>query len=92
MTAEQLVENHILLNQNEIVSELIKNDILKDDYFFTDEEVLEWWLITPFFANCLRRENEVVISDLNCNWWGRTVSGQAIHVDSVISDIAKRFN
>jgi len=45
-----------------------------------------------YMARWLRAENEVIIEDLGCQWWGRTTSGQAIFLDGVISDIVKGFN
>ena len=91
MKKQQLIDCHILCNQNEVVEELMKNGLIENEILYSDEEVLEWWLITPFFADCLRREREVVIESLSCHWWGRTTSGQAIYIDNVISDIANRI-
>jgi len=42
-----------------------------------------------YMARWLRAENEVIIEDLGCQWWGRTTSGQAIFMDGVISDIVQ---
>ena len=91
MTKQQLIDLHILCNQNEVVEELMKNGLIENEILYSDEEVLEWWLITPFFADCLRQEKELVIESLGCHWWGRTTSGQAIYIDNVISDIANRI-
>jgi len=90
-----LVENNILYNQNEIVNELVKARVIAEDTFFDavgEEEVLEWWLVTPQFARMLKAENEVILTEFDNHWWGRTTSGQAIYIDGVITDIAKQLN
>ena len=91
MTEQQLVDWHVLYNQNEIVSKLTEQCLIEDDAIY-NEEVLEWWLVTPSLARWLKEVNEVILKKFNCHWWGRTTSGQAIYVDSVISDIIRRFN
>ena len=42
MTAQQLVDWHVLYNQNEIVSKLTEQCLIEDDAIY-NEEVLEWW-------------------------------------------------
>ena len=93
LTPELLVENHVLYEQNYVVSELLKQGTISEDCY-CDElyEVIEWWLVTPFLAEQLKDKDEVVIEDLNCYWWGRTCSGQAIYKDSVISRIVNSFD
>ena len=90
MTEKQLVERHVLHNQTMVVSELIRSGVMPDENF-SDAwfEVLEWWLITPYLARLLCRKDELVIEDYACHWWGRTTSGQAIYMDSVIADIVQ---
>ena len=93
-TERELVENNVLYLQNEIVSELVKARVIDENTFFDaigEEEVLEYWLVTPQFARMLKTENEVVLEQFNNYWWGRTTSGTAIYMDSVISNIVKRF-
>lgn len=89
MTAKQLVEHHVLYCQSSLVSELIEQYIIEDDAIY-EHEILEWWLITPTLARWLKEENEIVIEDFGCHWWGRRTSGQAIYLDGVFSDIVKR--
>ena len=94
ITEEQLVRNNVLYNQNEIVEGLVKARIINEDTFFDaigEEEVLEWWLITPHFASMLQAENEVVLKEFANFWWGRTCSGQAIYRDKVIADMVERL-
>ena len=54
----------------------------------TEEEIFEWWLVSPYLARELKEQGEVIIDALGCHWWGRTTSGQAIYMDGVIQKIA----
>ena len=54
------------------------------------QEVLAWWLVSGWLAEKLRDAGEPVIMDENL--WGRTTSGQAIHMDAVIIDICESLN
>ena len=54
------------------------------------QEVYEWWLVSGWLAEMLRGAGEPVI--MNENLWGRTTSGQAIHMDAVIIDICESLN
>jgi hypothetical protein len=49
---------------------------------------MEWWLIDSWLAERLKRENQVIIEEYGCCWWGRLASGQAVCMDSVIQKIA----
>ncbi len=53
------------------------------------DEIMEWWLITPFMAHLLNEYGEITISEYGCHWWGRQTSGQAIYMDAVIRKIAE---
>lgn len=95
MTAKQLVDYHILCAQSEIVNELMCNNdrLLESIINLGDyDEIMEWWLITPFLCDLLKETGEVIISEYNCQWWGRQTSGQAIHMDYVIQKIAEELN
>ena len=54
---------------------------------FNGDEVLEWRLVTPWLAERLREQGEIIIDKLGCRWWGRLTSGQAIYMDGVIQEI-----
>ena len=90
MNAQRIVENCVLTNQSTVVEEMIQANLISLEYLdlFTDE-VLEWWLIDSWLAERLRQEGEVVIEEYGCYWWGRSTSGQAIYLDSVIQKIAE---
>ena len=90
MNAQRIVENCVLKNQSTVVEEMIQANLISFEYLdpFTDE-ILEWWLIDSWLAERLRQEGEVVIEEYGCYWWGRSTSGQAIYLDSVIQKIVE---
>jgi hypothetical protein len=65
------------------------DDVEYETDYDTPQDIYEWWLVTDFFADKLRDEDQPVLEALNCTWWGRTCSGQVIYADSVIMEIAK---
>ena len=91
MTAHEITDRLILDNQNLVVEELMRHDESIWDSlqnFNESSEVLEWWLVTPYMADMLKEKGEVILSDYDCYWWGRTTSGQALYMDGVIQEIA----
>lgn len=51
-------------------------------------EAYEHWIVTDYLADKLEAKGEMVLRDfLGMTIWGRTCSGQAILLDSVICDI-----
>ena len=77
MTAQQIVDREILYEQSYVLNELIRvNDSLWDKIENTNEldEVYEWWLVTPYLAELLKGNGEVILADYDCYWWGRTTS------------------
>ena len=92
MTAQQIVDREILYEQSYVLNELIRvDDSLWDKIENSNEldEVLEWWLVTPYMAELLKEKGEVILADYDCYWWGRQTSGQAICMDWVIQRIAE---
>ena len=89
MTAQLLVENCVLTNQTAVVDEMLNRHLLPEEYIypFNGDEVLEWWLVTPWLAERLKEQGEIIIDKLGCRWWGRLTSGQAIYMDGVIQEI-----
>lgn len=49
------------------------------------QEVYEWWEVSSYLCNKLKEYGEVVIDHMNL--WGRCTTGQAILLDSIISQI-----
>ena len=94
MTANEITDRLILDNQNLVVEELMKHDesLWEELQNFNDStEVMEWWLVTPYMAELLKEKGEVILSDYDCYWWGRTTSGQALYMDGVIQEIAEQI-
>ena len=70
MTAQQIVNDLILDNQNLVIEELMKHDeCLWDELenFNEDTDVLEWWLVTPFMADMLKSNGEVILAAYDCS-------------------------
>ena len=90
--AKRIADLHVFYGQNEVVEELIRAGKIDEEYMYPfvdmDDEVFEWWLVSPYLAGELKEQGEVVIDALDCHWWGRTTSGQAIYMDSAIQEIA----
>jgi hypothetical protein len=53
------------------------------------KEPLEWWLVTGWFVEKLKRYGEVFVEIFGEIWWGRTCTGQAILLDYVIGKIGE---
>ena len=96
----RLVDNHVYHNVSYLVQELSKDEKYMDDLLevqvqFNDEdypdEALEHWLVSTWLANRLRKEGEMVIDFMDLTIWGRTTSGQAISIDSVIENIYNKY-
>ena len=89
MTAQQIADREILYEQNEL---LRVNESLWDTVANTEKynEVLEWWLVTPYMAELLKGNGEIILADYDCCWWGRTTAGQALYMDYVIQKIAEQ--
>ena len=71
----------------------MKSGTISEEWFYDEEnEVIEWWLVTPFLAEQLKEEDEIVVEEMDCYWWGRTMSGQAIYMDTVMVNICQSLN
>lgn len=90
--AKHIADLHVFYGQNEVVEELIRAGKIDEEYMYpfidSDDEIFEWWLVSPYLADELKEQGEIVIDALGCYWWGRTTSGQAIYMDSAIQKIA----
>lgn len=93
------VSNNVIINQSMLVDELLKKEIFSyedianlysndndndtEDY----QEILEWWLCDNWLLEKLEEQGEPILKTDYHNYWGRTCSGQAIYLDSVIETI-----
>ena len=53
------------------------------------KEVFEWWLVSDFFADRLRKVGEPIFEAYGCTWWGRCCTGQWLGMDGVIVGLAR---
>ncbi len=53
------------------------------------QEIFEWWIITEYLYRKLKEKGQPVLEWGNNYYWGRCCTGQAILLDSVISDICE---
>ena len=90
MNAQQIVQNCVLKNQSTLVEEMMQANLISFEYLdsFVDD-ILECWLVDSWLAERLKQQGEVVIEEYGCYWWGRSTSGQAICLDSVIQSICE---
>jgi hypothetical protein len=99
---EKLVKLHVLVCQTSLIDilfhenelSLFREDDIKNYFDVEDDEsdfpeILEWWAVTEWLAERLIEEGEPVLKNEFGTWWGRTTSGQAIYMDSVIQKIAQ---
>ncbi len=58
---------------------------------YNHEDVYEYWFISDWLADKLEDKGEIVLHEFADFYsvWGRSTTGQAISMDSVIEDIAK---
>ena len=92
MTPKQLVDWHVIYGQNQVIEALMKDSdelLYRIDNIDDLNEVMEWWLVSPFLCDLLKETGEVTISEYGCHWWGRQTSGQTVYMDYVIKKIAE---
>ena len=51
------------------------------------KEIFEWWAVSEWLLKRLREHGEPVLDCAEGRWWGRTTTGQAVYLDSVIMDV-----
>ena len=64
---------------------------ITDRLILDNQNLVVEWLVTPYMAELLKEKGEVILSDYDCYWWGRTTSGQALYMDGVIQEIAEQM-
>lgn len=87
---EQMIDNNVWACVTDIVN---KYDMYEEFEWKQSEdddempEILECWIVTPFYGELLYEHGEPVIKRQLGYIWGRQTSGQAIWLDSVSWDI-----
>ena len=60
--AKRIADLHVFYGQNEVVEELIRAGKIDEEYMYpfvdTDDEVFEWWLVSPYLAQELKQQGE----------------------------------
>ena len=58
----------------------------------TYPEIFEYWFVTDWFAEKLKEKRETIIDEFALKIWGRTCTGQAIYLDSIIEEIYRELH
>ncbi len=87
MTTQQIADKEILYEQGYVINELLRVNESLWDRISNTEECDE---VTPYLAELLKENGEVIFADYDCYWWGRTITGQALYIDRVIQEIARQ--
>lgn len=99
----EFVEREITQNVSQLITFHIETDIDRIMEFFpnliigydeNDEpiDIYEYWIVTKWFADKLKEQNEVIEDNFHgLTIWGRTTTGQAISMDSVIQEIYQKL-
>ena len=63
--AKRIADIHVLWGQSTVIEELIQAGKIDEEYLypFNGDEVLEWWLVTPWLAERLKEQGEVIIEE-----------------------------
>ena len=97
---EKLVNREVLCNVSYLVAELMGQEkyldelselIGQEDYEGNMQEVYEYYAVTPWLAEKLKAQGELVTEFFNLVIWGRQTTGQLIYMDAVIDDITREL-
>ena len=83
-----------LLNEYIFQVEDIENYYIKVEDSDEEEpqEIYEWWVVSEWLAYKLKGLGEPILENDYGIWWGRTTTGQAIYMDSVIRKLVKELD
>lgn len=89
-----LIKGEVGACQTMLVSEMLKEkpemwDNLKN--WGDRTEVFEWWVVCGWLADDLEEAGEVILEYAGSIWWGRQCTGQAIKLDGVMQNIARKL-
>lgn len=96
---ERLNNNLLEITSDEQEISLLEdiNDLEDDIYdlenleFDFVDEPMEYYIVSSFLAEQLKKKGEIIIDSYMAPIWGRTCSGQSIILDGVIIEIAREF-
>jgi hypothetical protein len=102
MMIERIVNEDILTCCSYLVSDCLNEDSLQrirenESMVLYDEDedryidVFEYWIVTSWLADKLRKHNECVTAIGYQHIWSRTTTGQSIKLDQVIIDLAREL-
>ncbi len=90
---ESFVNSHVSSNETMLVNDLLKKEIYHwedlENLSAEDKEIYEWWSCNDWFIEKLLARGEPILRTDYKDYWGRTCTGQAISMDTVIKDIYK---
>lgn len=68
-----------------------KSEMLDKSVDQQPKEIYEWWIVTDYLRDELRKQGEAVLEWGNNCYWGRTTTGQSIMMDHVIAVICEEM-
>jgi len=89
---ERIVSEDVYICQSSLIEKCFESSLfsIEDIENLNDEEsdeyreIYEWWSISDWLTEKLREHKEPILENDYGTWWGRTTTGQAIKMDSVI--------
>jgi len=83
----RFVAGHVIVNATELIERCAPNSQADFGTRGDGKEVLEHWIVDPWLAAKLSARGEAVQPFCGLWIWGRTTSGQAIHMDEVVREL-----
>lgn len=91
MTPHEMTNSHVLKNINVLLNSFrnLTDEWLELFYKNDEREIYEYWLVSDWLAEQLSNKGEIIETNFyGLCVWGRTTTGQAVKMDSVIQEIA----
>jgi hypothetical protein len=92
--AQPFLALHVNIRQTMLVAACFDHDIFEAEHIINREhleannhEIYEWYVVSEWLARRLEAEGEAILRHAFGVWWGRTVTGQHIAMDTVIQRI-----
>ena len=80
--AKRITDIHVLWGQSTVIEELIQAGKIDEEYIypFNGDEVLEWWLVTPWLAERLKEQGEIIKFRFHTPcYWIETLFSRTLH-------------